>query len=123
MIAAMPAAGDSPASSFDLLAQRSEQARVRVVIGALLALIALTLVRRLAGGVVMSSPVFWWTLGLLAIGLAYEAWVVLVTTRANAAGWLIAESQWRVNAAIEIMIAIGLLVISHVLSPRGEVAA
>ena len=52
----------------DLLAQRSEQARVRLVIGALLALVALTLVRRLAGGLVMSSPVFWWTLGLLASG-------------------------------------------------------
>ena len=43
MIGAMPAAGESPAPSFDLLAQRSEQARVRIVIGALLALVALTL--------------------------------------------------------------------------------
>ena len=123
MIGAMPAAGESPASSFDLLVQRSEQARVRIVIGALLALVALTLVRRLAGGLVMASPVFWWTVGLLGIGLAYEAWVLLVTTRANAAGWLVGETRWRLNVAIESVIAIGLLVISHLLSPRGEVAA
>jgi len=76
MIRAMPTAGESPASSFDRLAQRSEQARVQLVIGALLALIALTLIRRLADGAVMSSPVFWWTLGLLVIGLGYEAWVL-----------------------------------------------
>ena len=109
----MPAAGESPAPSFDLLAQRSEQARVRLVIGALLALIALTLpLRRASGGLVMSSPVFWWTLGLLGVGLAYEAWVLLVTTRANAGDWLIGETRWRLNAAIETAIAIGLLTIS-----------
>ena len=119
----MPTAGKSPAPSFDLLAQRSEQARVRLVIAALLALIALALVRRLLGGLVMSSPVFWWTLGLLVIGLAYEAWVLLVTTWANAEGWLIGETRWRLNAAFETTLAIGLLVISHLLSPRGEVAA
>ena len=119
----MPAAGESPASSFDRLAQRSEQARVRLVIGVLLALIALTLLRRVAGGLVMSSPVFGWTLGLLGVGLAYEAWVLLVTTRANADGWLIGETRWRLNAAIETAMAIGLLTISHLLSPRGEVAA
>jgi hypothetical protein len=119
----MPTAGESPAPSFDLLAQRSERARVRLVIGALLALVALTLVRRFAGGLVMSSPVFWWTLGLLAIGLAYEAWVLLVTTWANAEGWLIGETRWRLNAAFETTLAIGLMVIPHLLSPRGEVAA
>jgi len=119
----MPTAGESPAPSFDLLAQRSEQARVRLVIGVLIALIALALVRRLVGGLVMSSPVFWWTLGLLGIGLAYEAWVLRVTSRANAEGWLIGETRWRLNAAFETTLAIGLLVISHLLSPRGEVAA
>jgi hypothetical protein len=123
MIRAMSSTAESPASPVELLVQRSEQARVRLVIGVLFSLVVLTLVRRFAGGVVMNSRVFWWTLGLLGLGLVYEAWILLVTTRANASDRLIGEHVWRVNAAAEIMIAIGLLTISHLLSPRGEVAA
>ncbi len=120
---AMSTDGQSQPSSFDLLAQRSEQARVRLVIGVLLALAALACARRFAGDLVMNSPVFGWSQALLALALAYESWILLITIRANAAGRLIGEFRWRANALIEIMIAIGLLLISHLLSPRGEVAA
>jgi hypothetical protein len=109
--------------SFGLLAQRSEQVRVQIVIGILLVLVTVACIRRVMGGVVMNSPVFWWSVGLLAAGLAYEGWVLLATRRANAAGMLLAEWRWRANAVIETGIAIGLLLISHVFSPRGEVAA
>jgi HD-GYP domain-containing protein (c-di-GMP phosphodiesterase class II) len=119
----MRTAADSQSSSFDLLAQRSEQARVRLVIGVLLALAVLASLRRVAGGLVMHSPVFWWSQGLIALGLVYEVWVLVMTTRANKAGRLIGDFRWRANAVIETMIAIGLLLISHLLSPRGEVAA
>ena len=113
----------SHASSFALLVQRSEQIRLRLVLGAFLALIALASVRRMAGGLVMNSPVFWWAQGLLALGLVYVSWALLITTRDNNAGRLIGELRWRTNAVVETLIAVGLLVISHLLSPRGEVAA
>ncbi|MFN7396672.1 MAG: HD-GYP domain-containing protein [bacterium] len=119
----MPTIGKPAASSFDLLAQRSEQVRVRLVIGVLVALAVLAVLRRLAGGVTMNSPVFWWTLGLLGLGVAYESWMLLASRRAIAADRVIAEWRWRLNAAIEVLIAVGLLVILHLLSPRGEVAA
>jgi HD-GYP domain-containing protein (c-di-GMP phosphodiesterase class II) len=119
----MDTAADSPSLSFDLLAQRSEAARVRIVIGVLLALAVLASLRRVTGGLVMNSPVFWWQLGLILFGLAYEVWVLVMTTRANTAGRLIGEFRWRANAVIETTIAIGLLLISHLFSPRGEVAA
>jgi len=119
----MRAAADSEFSSFNMLVQRSEQVRVRLVIGVLLALAALSFARRIAGGMVMSSPVFWWTQALLAIGVAYELWVLLMTIRASNAGRLIGEFRWRANAVIETLIAIGLLVILYLLSPQGQIAA
>src|SRR5947209_2543407 len=114
---------DAQPSSFDLLAQRSEQVRVRLVIGVFLALAVLASLRRVTGGLVMNSPVFWWSQGLIALGLVYELWLLVITSRANSAGRLLGEFRWRANAVIETMIAIGLLLISHLLSPRGEVAA
>ena len=119
----MPTSEQSQPSSFDLLAQRSEQVRVRLVIGVFLTLAALACVRRSAGDIVMNSPSFGWSMGLLALGLVYESWILVITIRANNAGRLIGEFRWRANAVIETMIAVGLLLIAHLLSPRGEVAA
>jgi hypothetical protein len=57
----------------DRRAQHGEPSRVRLVVGVLL---ALTGIRRVAGGIGMASPVFWWILTLLAI-----AWRTNVTPR------------------------------------------
>ncbi len=48
---------------------------------------------------------------------------MLMTHRANRTGQLIGEFRWRANVAIETTIAVGLLLISHIFSPRGEVPA
>jgi hypothetical protein len=55
----------------DRRAQHGEPSRVRLVVGVLL---ALTGIRRVAGGTGMASPVFWWILSLRAI-----AWRTNVT--------------------------------------------
>jgi serine phosphatase RsbU (regulator of sigma subunit) len=120
---AMPASHKPQPSSFELRVQQSEEARVGLFIGALLALIALITLRRLTGGVVMNSPVYWWTLALLGAGLLYESWVFYAAKRANAAARLLGEHRWRVNAAFDLGLAIGLLVILHILSPQGPVTA
>ncbi|MCE9589607.1 MAG: PP2C family protein-serine/threonine phosphatase [Planctomycetes bacterium] len=49
--------------------------------------------------------------------------MLYAVTRANARQRLIGEVRWRINVAVELTLAIGALVISHLLSPRGEVAA
>lgn len=98
-------------------------ARVGLFIGVLLALAALITLRRWTGGVVMNSPVYWWTLGLLGVGLLYESWMYLATKRASAAGTVIGEARWRLNAAVEVGLAVGLLVILHILSPQGPLTA
>jgi serine phosphatase RsbU (regulator of sigma subunit) len=67
--------------------------------------------------------VYWWTLGLLGAGLLYESWMFFAAKRANIAGQLIGDVRWRLNAAFEVGLAIGLLVILHVLSPQGPVTA
>ncbi len=110
-------------ASFKLLAQRSEQARITLFVAVLILLIAMSTVRRWAGGVVMTSSVFWWTLGLLGAGLLYELRTLRIVQYANAKGRVIGETCWRVNAVVETVLAVGLLLISHLLSPRGEVAA
>jgi serine phosphatase RsbU (regulator of sigma subunit) len=119
----MPTPSQPEFSSFNLRVQQSEQARLVLFIGVLLSLAALITVRRMAGGITMNSPVYWWTLGLLGIGLAYELLAFYTTSRANAAGRLVGELHWRLNAAIEIGLAIGMLLILHLLSPQGPVTA
>ncbi|MBC7772359.1 MAG: PP2C family protein-serine/threonine phosphatase [Pyrinomonadaceae bacterium] len=110
-------------ASFRILAQRSELNRVRLMLGVLFTLIVLGLVRRESGGMVMNSPVFWWTQGLLAAWVIFELLTLHFLTRAISAGRVIREQRWRINAAVEIMLAIGMLVIGHILSPRGMVPA
>jgi len=123
ILCAMPTPPQPVPSSFEIRVQQSEQARVGLFIGVLLALAALIMLRRVTGGVVMNSPVYWWTLGLLGAGLLYESWMFFAAKRANIAGRLIGDFRWRFNAAFELGLAIGLLVILHLLSPQGPVTA
>jgi hypothetical protein len=111
ILCAMPTPPQPVSSSFELRVQQSEQARVGLFIGVLLALAALIMLRHVTGGVMMNSPVYWWTLGLLGAGLLYESWMFFAAKRANIAGRLIGDFRWRFNAAFEVGLAIGLLVI------------
>ena len=105
--------------SFKLLVQRSDKVRVRLVLAVLFCLMILTCARRAAGGIVMNSEVFWWTLGVLVLAVGYECWMLGHLTRAIAKRCLITDRCRRINAALEMAIPFSLLTILQLLSPRG----
>ncbi|MBC7772409.1 MAG: PP2C family protein-serine/threonine phosphatase [Pyrinomonadaceae bacterium] len=109
--------------SFRTLAQRSEQSRVRLMLGVLFTLVILGVIRRYSGDVAPYPAAFWWTQGLLAAWIVFELFMLHVLTRAISAGRVIRDQRWRLNAAVEIAFAVGMLVIGHLLSPQGMVAA
>lgn len=123
MTAATPPSVTST-DSFRLRAQRSEQRRIGVMVGVLATLLVIVILRRLFHGVVMSNnSVFIPTIGfIIAVGI-YEALMLGNVTRANRESRIIPNWRWILSAAIEVAAPLALLVILHVFSPRGEIAA
>ncbi len=110
-------------TSLALRIQHSEQSRVGLFLAMLIALAAGVTLRRFAGGIVMNSPVYWWTMALLATALIYKLWVFITVKRANAAKALLGDARWHIDAALEVALAIGMLLIVHRLSPLGPTEA
>lgn len=87
-------------------------------------MLLLTLVRRAAGGMVMSvDRVFFPYTGVLVLGIACQLALLAVIRSANRRdvrlpGWL-----WRAGAMFDLGIAAALLSISQFYSPRGPIAA
>lgn len=110
--------------TFRLRAQRSEQVRTTIMVVTLASMLGLAVIRRLAGGVVMAENAVFIPAMTLIIGmLAYEVFARVMIARANRQGRLLEEWKWKANAALELLLALGLLTISQVYSPRGAVAA
>ena len=69
------------------------------------------------------NRVFLATLAIILGGIVYEAFVLIATRRANLRATLLPASLWWVNAAIELAMPLGSLVVLQLFSPRGEIAA
>src|SRR5687768_7216505 len=86
--------------SFLARAQRSEERRVWLWLGALVGMLLVTLARRAAHGVVMSSDLaFYPTVAVLAAGIAFQAVLLVALRRANRETRLLPEMIWRVSVA------------------------
>jgi serine phosphatase RsbU (regulator of sigma subunit) len=120
----MPRPSVTSTDSFAARAQRSEATRVVLWIVVLVGMLAVTLVRRSAGGVVMSDDeMFYPYAGLLVLAIVCQLILLAVLRRANRSATLLPEWVWRVSAMFDLAAAAGLLVISAFLSPRGAIAA
>lgn len=110
--------------SFALRAQRSEAIRVLIWMMVLIGMLALTLVRRWVGGLVMTdNEMFVPYAGLLAIALICQFILLGVLRRANRTSALLPGWIWRGSAIFDLATAAGILVISAFFSPRGPVPA
>ena len=110
--------------SFLSRAQRSEQRRVWLWLGALVGVLIVTVVRRLAHGVVMSADVaFYPVIGVLVASILGQAGLLTVIRRANREMRLLPESLWRVSTALDLCTPMAVLAILALASPRGAVAA
>ena len=120
----MPQRSITSTESFASRAQRGEAVRVAVWASVLAGMLALTLVRRWTGGVVMTDDhVFYPYAGVLVIGLGCQLVLLRVLGRANRAGVLLPDWLWRASAIFDLAVAAGLLVIAAYFSPRGAVPA
>lgn len=104
--------------------QSSERLRTLLTLGALTCSLILTLIRRAMNGVVMSSDeVFYPTLAVLAAGTAYHALTWVQLNRWAREGRLTGQWRWFVGAAVDLLVPAGMLLILHLHSPRGPIAA
>ncbi len=110
--------------SFRLRIQRSEADRAVLMCIIYGALILLTVIRRVAGGVVMADDrIFLASIGILLVAAAYEVFVALALRTALRQSRLIVGWRLTANAVFELMVPAALLTVMHFLSPRGEYAA
>ena len=109
---------------FEARAQRSEAARVVVWGIALIGILTLTGVRRMANGLVMGSDaVFYPYSAVLILAIIWQAVLWQVLRRANRQGRLVAPFWWRVAVAVDFATVAGLMAIVATASPRGPFAA
>ena len=123
-VAGMTHVSITSSESFALRAQRSEVVRVLLWTTVLIGMLALTLVRRWVGGMVMTdNEMFVPYSGLLVIATAFQLVLLVVLRRANRVSMVLSKWVWRGSAIFDLATAVGLLVISAFLSPRGPVPA
>ncbi len=110
--------------SFAMRAQHSESRRVALWMFILIGMLALTLARRAAGGIVMThTAMFVPYAAVLVIGIGWQVVLFRILRRANSIGYLLPDWLWRASAVIDLAIPTGLLSIAAFLSPRGAVPA
>jgi serine phosphatase RsbU (regulator of sigma subunit) len=110
--------------SFAARAQRSDARRVVLWIFVLAGMLAVTLARRAAGGVVMTDDrVFVPYAGMLVLAILCQIVLLAFLRRANRGGYLLPSWLWRGSAIFDLCTAAALLVIAAFFSPRGAVPA
>lgn len=110
--------------TFAARSQRSEAIRVAIWVMVLSGLLVVTLVRRWAGGLVMSDGnVFYPYAGLLVFAIAINIVLLRRLDRANRVGMLLPRWVWPAGAAFDVAVAGGLMTLAAFLSPRGPVPA
>ena len=103
--------------SLDFAAQESEERRLRLLIGVLTALGLFAVVRRLAGGLVLSGSVFWYSLGVLVVGICGVALAAVFTRRANKAHRLLPTWVGVALLVFELLIPTGAMV-AQIVKPQ-----
>ena len=103
--------------SLDFAAQESEERRLRLLVVVLGTLAALTIVRRLSGGLVLASGVFWETVAILGLGIAGTAGAAVVTRRANKAHRLLPTGFGIAVLIFELLIPTGAM-LAQIIAPR-----
>jgi len=87
-------------------------------------MLALTLVRRALGGLVMTdNRMFYPYTGTLVLGILGQLALLRVLRAANREGKLLPNWVWRCGAVFDLCVAAGLLVVAAFLSPRGPEVA
>lgn len=98
--------------------------RAELMCGVYVVLLGLVVLRRLAGGEVMSDTrLFILAESVLGAALVYEVIVAIALRGATRQGRLIGGWMLNANALLEIMVPAGLMTALHFLSPRGEYSA
>lgn len=120
----MPSASYTATDSFARRAQRSEERRTALMIVVFGAILFLGVLRRLTGGVVFSdNHVFYPSVIMLSLAVAYECAVLVVIRRWTRTGRIVPVWRLRANATIEIAVPLALITNLYVWSPAGHVAA
>lgn len=126
---ALPGDGTATVDLTDMLRaalQRSEHARVWLVVGTLLISAASVITRHLEGGTLMQGMTFEATLAILAGALAAGAGFVVYVGRANRAGRLLPDWVWAVSVVVESALptaVIAILLKNSPLDPMRSVTA
>ena len=110
--------------SFAARAQRSEGQRLVIWLIVLVTIIAVTLMRRWLGGVVMSDDhIFYPYITVLLVAAVVQVLLIIILRRANRSGTLLPGWIWRASAIFDVTVAAALLVVAAFFSPRGAVPA
>src|SRR4051812_34567288 len=105
--------------TFAARAQRSEARRVSLWLGALAAVLALTVLRRALGGQVMSvNAVFWPTVAVLTAAIAAQIFLLRLLNRFNRLSRLLPSWVWRASGAVDLLVPMAQLAIVAWFSPR-----
>jgi serine phosphatase RsbU (regulator of sigma subunit) len=112
------------AESFAGRAQRTEASRVVLWAIVLAGMLLLTVVRRWAGGRVMTdNAVFVPYSSVLAVAIVCQGVLLWKLNRANRASVLLPRWVWRASAIFDLAVPAALLTIASLFSPRGAVPA
>ena len=96
--------------SFLARAQRSEERRVRLWLAVLIGMLLVTIARRLAGGVVMTSNMsFFPTIAVLAASIVFQIALLSTLRRANRAMTLLPDMLWRTSAVLDLCVPAAVL--------------
>jgi serine phosphatase RsbU (regulator of sigma subunit) len=108
--------------SFRLRAQSNEARRVLVWIAVLVAMLIITVLRHVFGGIVMTkAEVFVPTTITLVVAIIVELVLYRVLRRANRGGYLLPNWLWRASAVFDLLVPMTMLMISSLFSPRGPI--
>lgn len=120
----MTQASITSSASFQARLLSSEQWRAGLLAAAWMFALAVALIRRALGGVVMSvDAIFYSTLGVLLFAIAFEVGVVIDARRHQQLGRAMPSHRWIIGAVVDLLIPIVGLAIMENLSPRGAYAA
>jgi serine phosphatase RsbU (regulator of sigma subunit) len=111
-------------TSFQSRLLRSEMWRAALMAAVWCVLLAITLLRRALGGIVMSvDDIFFPTLAVLLFGILYEGVVFIGTRRCVREGRSVPRWRWIASVVIDLAIPIFVLTLNQLFSPRGGYAA
>ncbi len=120
----MAAGSITSSESFAARIQRSEQWRTVLMALVLTVSLISMIIRRWLGGVVMTvDALFYPSVGVILVGIAFQGWMLLEFRRSERAHRVMQGWRWVLGGAVDLAVPLSCLFLLQLHSPRGAYAA